>query len=268
MCPHCRAFITTNDSKCPYCGERVGPKAIELRDAGDMIAGWIPHARFVTTLLIIVNVGLYLATSMFPGSSWSAASIGVLYAFGAKESEAIFQGHQWWRLVTAGFLHGGLMHILMNMWVLIDLGAQVELVYGPARLIVFYILTTVAGFLLSAWWSPVVSIGASAALFGFIGAMIAVGVANPSSMGREIRKVYARWALYGLIYSFIPLFHVDIAAHVGGLASGFVLGYAAGIPAHSTYARERFWQIAAGLSVLLTLVSFYMVYVHFPTISE
>jgi len=265
MCPHCRAFITTSDSKCPYCGERVGPKAIELRNAGEMVAGWIPHARFVTTLLLIVNGGLFLATSMFPGGT---ANPEVLYAFGAKYTPAIFLGHQWWRLVTAGFLHGGFVHILMNGWVLIDLGAQVEIVYGPARLIVFYVLTSIAGFLLSAWWSPALSIGASAALFGFIGAMIALGVANPSSVGQMIRKLYLRWALYGLAFGLLPGFHIDNAAHVGGLACGFVLGYAAGIPAHSTYARERLWQIAAGACVLLTLVSFYLVYLHFPTISQ
>ncbi len=261
MCPNCRAFITTSDSTCPYCNERVGPKAIELRNAGEMIGGLIPHARFVTTLLLIVNAGLFLATSMYPGGSGNPS---VLFAFGAKESEAIVQDHEWWRLVTAGFLHGGLTHILMNGWVLFDLGAQVEVVYGPARLIVLYVVTSVAGFMLSTWWSPALSIGASAALFGFIGAMIALGVANPSSVGRMIRGTYTRWAIYGLAYGFIPFFHVDNAAHIGGLASGFVLGYFAGIPARSTYTRERIWQVAAGVCVAITLFSFYLVYRHFP----
>jgi rhomboid protease GluP len=262
MCPHCRAFITTSDAKCPYCGEHVGPKAIDLRDTSSMIAGWIPHARFVTTLLLIINGGLFLATAIQGGLS--ATNPGVLFFFGAKEGEAIWRQHQWWRLVTAGFLHGGLAHILMNGFVLMDLGAQVEMVYGPARLIVFYVLPSIGGFLLSAWWSPVLSIGASAALFGFIGAMIALGVANPSSAGRAIRGMYMKWAIYGLIYGFIPLFHVDNAAHIGGLATGFVLGYAAGLPVHSTYAREKFWRALAGVCVLITLVSFYMVYLHFP----
>ncbi len=181
-----------------------------------------------------------------------------------RKGQAIFQDHEWWRLVTAGFLHGGMAHILMNGWVLMDLGATIEIVYGPARLIVFYLVTSVAGFLLSAWWSPVISIGASAALFGYIGAMIALGVANPSSAGRMIRGQYTRWAIWGMVYSFIPGLHVDWAAHLGGLASGFALGYVAGIPAHSTYQRERFWQIGAGICILITLVSFYFVYIHFP----
>ena len=57
---------------------------------------------------------------------------------------------------------------------------------------------------------------------------------------------------------------LGMALLTGGLASGFVVGYVAGIPAHSTYAKERIWQVAAGLCILVTLVSFYMVYLHFP----
>src|ERR1035437_3996844 len=101
--------------------------------------------------------------------------IRTLVEFGAKFNMGLANG-EWWRLVTAGFLHGGLLHILMNSWVLFDLGAQVEEVYGANRLLVFYFLSTASGFLASAWWSPVLSVGASAGVFGLIGAMIALGV--------------------------------------------------------------------------------------------
>jgi membrane associated rhomboid family serine protease len=104
--------------------------------------------------------------------------------------------------------------------------------------------------------------------------MIALGVANPSSAGRMIRGMYGRWAIIGLAYGFLPVIlgffgiqiaiGLDNAAHIGGLASGFCLGYVAGIPARSTYSRERLWQIAAGVCTLVTLVSFYLVYLHFP----
>ena len=251
MCPHCRAFITTSDSKCPYCGERVGPKAIELRNAGEMIAGLIPQARYVTTLLLIINGGLYLACSTFPGG---ATNPYVLYAFGAKLSQAVFQEHQWWRLITAGFLHGGLTHILMNGWVLLDLGAQVEIIYGPARLIVLYVLTSAAGFLLSCWWSPALSIGASAALFGFIGAMIALGVRHRNPMGDAIRGMYVRWALYTLVLGFL-ISRIDNAAHIGGLAAGFCVAYVAETP-RVTGSGETLWRVAAWSCILITLVCF------------
>ena len=262
MCPNCRAFITTDDRVCPYCNQRVAPRAVDLRTTGEMIGGFIPHARFVTTLLLIINGGLFLLTSLM---THEGNDNFILYAFGASYTPAIWQHHQYWRLVTAGFLHGGIFHILMNGWVMLDLGAQIEIIYGASRLIVFYVVSTIAGFLLSSWWSPAISIGASAALMGWIGAMIALGVANPTSIGRQIRGVYLRWALYVLAFGLIPGFHVDNAAHIGGIVAGFCLGYLGGMPAHSTYAREQIWKVAAGICILITLVSFYIVYLHFPS---
>ena len=141
MCPHCRAFITTSDRRCPYCNEMVGPTAAE-REPGAILGGFIPHARFTTILILVINFGLYVATSVYAGRVGEGTA---LIAFGAKQSVLILRYHQWWRLVTAGFLHGGLTHILMNSWVLFDLGAQVEEVYGTSRMIVIYFLTTVCG---------------------------------------------------------------------------------------------------------------------------
>src|ERR1039457_5679401 len=65
MCPNCRAFITTHDKVCPYCNERVGPRAAERRDPGAILGGFIPHARFVTMIILTINFGLYLATVVF-----------------------------------------------------------------------------------------------------------------------------------------------------------------------------------------------------------
>jgi len=75
------------------------------------------------------------------------------YIFGAKVRAAVLGRGEWWRLVTAGFLHGGLLHIGMNSWVLFDVGAQVEQVYGASRMLVIYFVATICGFYLSALWS-------------------------------------------------------------------------------------------------------------------
>ena len=128
MCPQCRAFITTDDKICPYCNSEVAPKAYVSRTPSDAMGGLIPHARFITMLIILINTGLYAATvlySMRSGGNAIDLDTRTLLLFGAKYGPAIAQG-QWWRLITAGFLHGGLLHILMNMWVLFDLGAQLE----------------------------------------------------------------------------------------------------------------------------------------------
>jgi len=271
MCPNCRAFITTHDKVCPYCNERVGPRAVERRDPGAIMGGFIPHARFVTMIILTVNFGLFLATVVFSerlgqGGGFLSVDGRTLFAFGAKLREAIIAGGQWWRLVTAGFLHGGLLHIGMNSWVLFDLGAQVEQVYGASRLIVVYFLATVFGFLLSTFWTSALSVGASAGIMGLIGAMIALGVhGRHSSAGTAVRGMYVRWAVYILIFGMLPGLHIDNAAHIGGLAAGFGAAYLAGTPRIETAWTERLWRGAAAACVVITAASFLMMYLWFST---
>jgi rhomboid protease GluP len=260
MCPNCRAFISTSDKTCPYCDFQPGPKAIERRRPAD-VAGFIPAARFTTVVILLINAGLYAATALFSMRATGGQSVmdvdgQTLFLFGAKASQAIHAG-QWWRLITAGFLHGGIVHILMNSWIIFDLGAAVEEFYGTARYLVFYFVSTVAGFMASTWWSPSLSIGASAALFGLIGAMIAFGVKNrASSIGAALRAHYTQWAVWGLAIGLIPGFRIDNAAHIGGLAAGFVIAFVAGTPPLYDRWTGQAWRIAAAICVLITIAAF------------
>jgi len=257
MCPHCRAFITTDDRVCPYCQTEVGPRAVDRRRTADAISGLIPQARFTTMVIMLINTGLYIATvlhSMRSGAGGIDPSLQTLELFGAKWGPDIASG-QYWRLITAGFLHGGILHILMNMWVLFDLGAQVEEVCGTSRMLVIYLFSNITGFYLSTYFNfRILSIGASAAIFGLIGGMIGVGLRDRTSYGQAIRRFFMRWAIYGLIMSLIP--GIDMWAHIGGLAGGFVVGFIAGTPGYSS-ATERAWQIAAGVMIALTGFAFY-----------
>src|SRR5262249_53268464 len=151
-------------------------------------------------------------------------------------------GGQWWRLVTAGFLHGGLIHIGMNSWVMYDLGAQVEEIFGPARLIVIYFCATIGGFLASSFWSNGLSGGASAAIMGLIGAMIALGMMHDSAVADAIKRVYVRYAIYMVIFGLLVP-NIDNAAHLGGLATGFAVARLAGLPRMNDRT-ELFWRIA------------------------
>ncbi len=263
MCPHCRAFIKTSDRVCPYCETEVGPRAVERRQSGPVLGGFIPHAYFTTTMILLINFGLFAATviySMRAGNGDAIMGIDnrTLFDFGAKLRDALHHG-QWWRLVTAGFLHGGLIHILMNSWVLFDVGAQVEQIYGSARLIVIYFLATVLGFYASAVWNAGLSVGASAGLMGLIGAMIALGVRHRTPLGAEIRGLYIRWVIYILIIGFI-VSGIDNAAHIGGLVAGFAAAYVAGTPKLMDAWTERAWRAAAYLCVFITGFCFYQMY--------
>jgi rhomboid protease GluP len=267
MCPNCRAFINSSDRICPYCQAQVGPRAIDRREPGAILGGLIPQAHFTTSMILLLNLGLFAATALFSmrsgnGGGWMDVDGLTLFRFGAKYRAAIFEG-QWWRLVTAGFLHGGLFHILMNSWVLFDLGAQVEQIYGVRRLLVLYFAATVFGFAASTYWSAGLSVGASAGLFGLIGAMIALGVRHKTAMGQAIRGMYIRWAIYGLAFGLLPGFRVDNAAHIGGLTAGFACAYFAGLPSIRETLAERLWQAGAYVCMGLTVYSFLQMFLWF-----
>lgn len=270
MCPNCRAFITTDDKVCPYCDMKLGPRAIDVRDPGALVGGLIPHARFLTVLILLFNGGLYAATMLYSMNAGNPSALTdidtrTLVLFGGKFGPVF--GSQWWRLITAGFLHGGIIHILMNSWVMLDLGAAVEETYGAARMGVIYIASTVAGFALSAWWSPSVpSIGASAGIFGLIGAMIAYGTLQRSAVGNMIRSHYMRWAVYGLAIGLLG-FRIDNGAHIGGLAGGFAIAMIAGsLPSNETM--DWIWNVLAALTGVLTAYAFLQMYLTFQEYSR
>jgi rhomboid protease GluP len=270
MCPHCRAFITSNDRVCPYCNEKVGPRAVERGDGGTLLGGLIPQARFFTMIILVINFGLYAATairSMQGPSGGSAMNIDgrTLFDFGAKFPPAIAAG-QWLRLVTAGFLHGGLMHILFNSWSFLTLGAMVEEVFGGSRMLVIYFCSSVCGFYFSYLFSPALSIGASAAIFGLIGAMIAISIKDPVRFG-HMRRTFIGWAMFGVVYIFLPM-HIDNYAHFGGLLAGFAVAYLAGTPRLVQSWTERLWQFSSWACIAITAVSFLNMYLWFSRAAQ
>ena len=229
---------------------------MDRRNPADIAGGLIPHARFTTTLILLINSGIYVATVLASMKSGRGGLGGLdaetLINFGAMFPPYIHAG-QWWRYITAGFLHGGVLHILMNSWVLFDLGAQTEEFFGTSRMIAIYFAGTVGGFWASSHWAPL-SVGASAGIFGLIGAMIAFGIRQRSSYGAALRSFYVRWAVYGLAMGFlIP--NMDMAAHIGGLIAGFAVAFVAGEP-RLTGPSNTIWKAVAGVCIAVTLLAF------------
>jgi rhomboid protease GluP len=252
MCPNCRAFVTTSDRVCPYCEAPIGARAVDTRSAGDALGGLIPHARFTTTMILLINAILFVADNVGP---WEH----VLTNWGASMPASMLDG-QWWRLITAGFLHGGVIHILMNSWVLFGLGAEVEMLYGTSRLIVFYFVSTVTGFYASSHLlGGHFSVGSSAGIFGLIGAMLAYGVTDKSHSGSMVKAYYSQWLIWCVIISFFP--GVDFMAHAGGFAGGFIAGYLASTPRARLLWKEPLIKALAGVSIAVTLFAFAMLYI-------
>lgn len=247
MCPNCRAFVTTNDRVCPYCEVSLGPRAVDRRNPGEILGGLIPHARFTTTMILVVNFVLFAADYFAQGT---------LERWGASMPASMMDG-QWWRLITAGFLHGGIVHILMNSWALYGLGAEVEQLYGTSRMIVFYFASTVSGFYASSHFGHF-SVGSSAGIFGLIGAMIAFGMTDKSHLGSLVKGYYTQWLIWGVIISFMP--GVDFMAHAGGFAGGFIAAFLASTPRARLMWKEPLIRTVAGICVAVTAAAFGMLY--------
>jgi rhomboid protease GluP len=259
MCPNCRAFITIGDRVCPYCDAQLGPRAIDMR-ATNFTSSLLPRANLTSLIFLTINVVFFLIELIvnYQLAHGQIANINgtVLILLGGKYTPLIHQG-QWWRLITAGFLHAGFLHIAMNSWALFDLVGEVEQFYGTSRLIVAYVFSTFTGFWLSVIWSPQsLSMGASAACFGLIGIMLAMGLRRNDPLARAVRSYYQRWAIYGLIFSLAPFFRVDIAAHIGGLIGGFLIGWLGGLPGVPGSPRETLWKVLAGIAIAVTLYAF------------
>ena len=263
MCPNCRAFISSDDRVCQYCGNTIKPKsAID----GDVLSSLIPEHAYTTFVLLLINGAMWTASIIISrkmGNPNALMSIDghTLIMLGGKSNQYIRGFGQWWRLITAGFLHGGAMHILMNSWAMFDLGRQVDMVYGSARYLVFYFVGTVTGFWFSYLFSSgSLSVGASAGLFGLIGAMIAVGSLSKTAFAQEVRSDYLRYAGYSFLFGALAMFmnwlRIDNMAHLGGLIGGFCTAYIAGLPRPVIPVKERMWKLAAWICVLMTILSF------------
>jgi len=265
MCPHCRALIDRGASVCPLCGERTGPaRARGGASAPGRVLGVIPIPTTATSALVGANLALYAVSWYMSQNTAQAQLYGappmggisgeVLLRLGAK-APYIWAG-QWWRLVTAIFLHGGLLHIGMNMWCLVDLGPEVESLFNTAKFTVLYLVTGISGFVLSLLWAPFgVSVGASGAVLGLIGVLIGASF-HHGHLGKEYRSQLWRWVIYIAIFGIF--FNVDNAAHLGGLASGFVLGYFIPEGEPATRPGENLWNALAVLSVVIIAGSFVM----------
>ena len=252
MCPNCRAIISITDRVCPECGVQLGPRAVDLR-ASQFAASFMPRANLTSAIILTINVAFFLAEIVISYNLTHSTQVSpaAMILLGAKEGPLIDAG-QHWRLITAGFLHGGIVHIAMNSWALFVLVTEVEQFYGTSRLLVAYVFSTFTGFLFSYLRSPALSLGASAACFGLFGIMLAMGLRQRSDpLVQAVRAHYGQWLIFGLLMSFFP--GIDMSAHIGGFIGGLLVGLIGGLPGLPNSPRETLWKVLAGIAVAVVL---------------
>ncbi len=216
---------------CQWCVQHEAYQRGEVTEDAPqpvMRTPWVRRgesAISLTQVLFGANVAVFLATAYASSSVMDFP--GDVLVWGANVGPYTLSG-QWWRLVTYMFLHGGLMHIAFNMWCLWDLGALCESLYGRWTFGAIYLITGVGAGLASVGWNPhVLSVGASGAIFGLAGALIASFYLGEFSLPRAALSGTLRSLLFfaGFNLFFGGLFQgIDNACHIGGLVTGLVLG--------------------------------------------
>src|SRR5262252_11016003 len=180
----------------------------------------------VTSVLIALNVaifGLMLAWGVAP----MQPAIDSLIQWGANYGPKTTQG-EWWRMFTCMFLHIGVLHLLFNMIALWNVGGFMERLLGSSGFVVLYLLSGLLGSVASVAWNPfVVSAGASGAIFGLYGGLLAFLVRHRDTMPyanlAALRTNTLAFVGYNLLYGLVQE-GIDMAAHIGGLAGGFLCG--------------------------------------------
>ncbi|MGH9762893.1 MAG: rhomboid family intramembrane serine protease, partial [Blastocatellia bacterium] len=245
MCQACRGLIDSSMRICPLCGRDSVPDApVRLQTADE-------HSQFFTKLVLGINVVVFLIMTAVATSGgntrafFSGVSGPQLVDFGGKFFPLIRQG-QVWRLVSANFLHIGIMHLGFNCFALYQIGPLVEEAYGSQKFIFIYLVTGVLGFTLSSFYDPSTpSAGASASLMGLIGVTAVYGHRIGGTGGRALMRQMLMWAAITLGIGLFGLLSMDNSAHVGGLAGGAVLGFLMKPEQPSTAGSASLWNVVS-----------------------
>lgn len=233
VCASCGYLVGVNDDRCYHCGRRnpgLWGFAPALRNLGNDM-GFVP---FMTGTCILV-FGLMLIASRgdiggggimnLLAPNWQSSVL-----FGASGAGPLFELGHWWTVLSASWLHGSLLHIGFNVLWIRQLAPAVGELYGPGRMVIIYTAAGVCGFTASsvAWWLGIpipflqggyLTLGASASIFGLLGALLYYGRRSGS---RHIHAQAMSWVIMAGALGFL-MSGIDNWAHAGGLGGGYLV---------------------------------------------
>jgi len=237
ICTSCSVLVGVGDQTCYNCGRRnpgLWGWAPVLRALGHDL-GFVPFV--IGTCIVVYGLTVLATIAMFREQvstegvlSLGSPSNAAVFLFGGSGAIPVFGFHRWWTLLSASWLHFGLLHILLNMMAVRQLAPGVADLYGPGRMVIIYVLAGIAGFALSSFagaYIPAIFIlraggftaGASASISGLIGAILAYGHRSGSDMARR----YAKTNVMMLLVMGVLIPGIDNYAHFGGLGGGYVV---------------------------------------------
>lgn len=231
LCTSCGVLVGVADDRCYNCGRRnpgLWGYAPALRRFGQDL-GFVPLMMGAT--LTLYALALLLSRSNL--QTMMAPSNEILFLLGSSGAVPVLGFGRWWTFFTAGWLHAGVLHILFNVLWIRQLAPVVADLYGPARMVVIYTMAGVTGFALTTFagaylrFMPIpflrgadFSVGASAPIFGLLGAMVYYGRRTGSRIASQTGMQYA--LLLGFFGLIMP--GIDNYAHAGGFAGGYAAG--------------------------------------------
>jgi rhomboid protease GluP len=241
VCPSCGKLVGVQDQECWNCGRRnpgIWGFAPLLRKLGydlgfTSIVTWGCAALYVITLLYDPRgIGMSGLDILSPSNQ-------SVFIFGASGAIPIFGYGRWWTVLSAAWLHGSFLHILFNMLWIRQLAPATAELYGASRSIVIYTISSIAGFLLSSLAGFIfagsslsflrgagLTLGASAPIFGLLGALVVYGRRGGSShISSHISSQAMTYAAVLFVFGFV-ISNVDNYAHLGGFVGGFAAAYA------------------------------------------
>jgi rhomboid protease GluP len=229
VCPSCGRLVGVQDDRCYNCG-RWNPGlwgfAPALRRLGNDL-GFVPIVIGGSTVVYLLTLLVSGPAALRVGGLFSILSPSgqALFLFGASGAIPVFEYGRWWTVLSAGWLHGSLLHILFNMIWVRQLAPAIADMYGAGRMVIIYTIAGVCGFFLSSFAGSIpglhgagLTIGASASIFGLLGALVHYGRRSVSSALTSQALSYAVILfVFGLV---MP--GVDNYAHAGGFAGGYL----------------------------------------------
>ena len=256
LCPSCGRLTNAEAPVCLGCGRRnpglwgfAGPLGRVLRRWDFTNAVTVVCVALYVLSLVLDPTAAFRPRGLFDVFSPSGRMLSLL---GMTGTFAWADG-RWWTLLTAIYLHGSLLHILFNVLWIRQLGPAVQELYGPARLVVIFTVGGVAGFALSNLVGIPFTIGASGAIFGLLGAMVAYGRKRGGAFGGLMLRQYGQWALVLFILGFF-MAGVNNVAHAGGFLGGLLAGLVLSPAEYRTETHVE--RVLAALLVLATAAAF------------
>jgi rhomboid protease GluP len=233
LCPSCGQLVGVNDAQCYHCGRRnpglwgFAPmlRAIGLEAGFATLILWACGALYIASLAMdIEGIGKNGLLSMISPSGRS------LYVLGSSGVIPVFGQGRWWTVLSAAWLHGSLLHIVFNMMSVRNLVPAMSELYGPARTVILYTIASITGFAASSVAGLVpflpdvlrgarYTVGASAPLFGMIGALAYYGRRSGSRMISEQAR---SMVMGGIVLGFMMRGIIDNWAHLGGFVGGYL----------------------------------------------